>query len=159
MTTDLPPPVGPTTMVVCRVIMVSYIWTTLSTCEESTLLTPIHARQFTQPMSVSTVTELGNRRPLPVSFQMHATLSHPGSHFSKSYCVPASPENPAVCFLSGIHLLCTFQVNGIAPHVAPHLASSPSTTPARSRHGVCDSSLSVAEYYSRDGQSAHPSIR
>lgn len=32
ITTDLPPPVGPTTMVVWRVNMVSYIWTTLSTC-------------------------------------------------------------------------------------------------------------------------------
>ena len=30
MTTDFPPPVGPTTMVVCRVNIVSYSWTTLS---------------------------------------------------------------------------------------------------------------------------------
>ena len=31
MTTDLPPPVGPTIIVVCRVIIVSYSCTTLST--------------------------------------------------------------------------------------------------------------------------------
>ena len=30
MTTDFPPPVGPTTMVVCHVNIVSYSWTTLS---------------------------------------------------------------------------------------------------------------------------------
>ena len=30
MTTDFPPPVGPTTMVVCLVNIVSYNWTTLS---------------------------------------------------------------------------------------------------------------------------------
>ena len=33
MTTVLPPPVGPTIMVVCRVSMVSYICTTLSACK------------------------------------------------------------------------------------------------------------------------------
>lgn len=36
MTTDLPPPVGPTSMVECRVIMVSYICTTLSSCARYT---------------------------------------------------------------------------------------------------------------------------
>ena len=35
MTTDLPPPVGPTIMVVWRVSMVSYICTTLSTCKHT----------------------------------------------------------------------------------------------------------------------------
>ena len=34
MTTDLPPPVGPTTIHVCLVSIVSYSCTTLSACEE-----------------------------------------------------------------------------------------------------------------------------
>ena len=41
MTTDLPPPVGPTIMVVWRVSMVSYIWTTLSTCNHTDHLYPM----------------------------------------------------------------------------------------------------------------------
>ena len=32
MMTDLPPPVGPITIVVCRVFMISYIWITFSVC-------------------------------------------------------------------------------------------------------------------------------
>ena len=46
MITDLPPPVFPTTMVVCRVSMVSYSWITLSTCCEGPVITlyPFSAR-------------------------------------------------------------------------------------------------------------------
>lgn len=39
MMVDLPPPVCPTTMVVCRVSMVSYSCTTLSTCSPAPVST------------------------------------------------------------------------------------------------------------------------
>ena len=39
MMTDLPPPVFPTTIVVCRVIIVSYSWITLSTCSLGSVIT------------------------------------------------------------------------------------------------------------------------
>ena len=44
MITDLPPPVFPTTMVVCRVSIVSYSWMTLSTCSLGSVMTlyPVH---------------------------------------------------------------------------------------------------------------------
>ena len=48
MMTLFPPPVSPTTMVVCLVIMISYNWITLSTCSLEAVRTwyPCSLRSF-----------------------------------------------------------------------------------------------------------------
>mmetsp|Transcript_30427 Transcript_30427/g.76191 ORF Transcript_30427/g.76191 Transcript_30427/m.76191 type:complete len:251 (+) Transcript_30427:6930-7682(+) len=65
MITDFPPPVLPTTMVVCLVIIVSYSWITLSTCSDEPVMTwyPFSAKSAsTTSLSLGYLTR-GHSRP------------------------------------------------------------------------------------------------